>query len=209
MRTASKAPFVVHKSTAPLRSSCVKSYKGPEVDVWSLGVLLYTLLFCEFPFKPSKDANNTPVPISSKVIKCELNFPEQHFASEAAVEVIRCTLDPSFSSRPTLSQVLRLTWFRNEKADPLVFTTAFKAPSANDMMLHTNSHNQEEMHEEYLKKYYHEQFNPSPAQDPERKGKLRERSNTSIGVVTPQSNFKTFWSKVLRVGKSLHFHSNV
>lgn len=45
------------------------SYEGPELEMWSLGVLLYTLLFSENPFcdvEEILDAKlNIPFPLSS------------------------------------------------------------------------------------------------------------------------------------------------
>lgn len=46
-----------------------RSYEGPELEMWSLGVLLYTLLFSENPFcdvEEILDAKlNIPFPLSS------------------------------------------------------------------------------------------------------------------------------------------------
>lgn len=53
--------------TVTLLVSC--SYEGPELEMWSLGVLLYTLLFSENPFcdvEEILDAKlNPPFPLSS------------------------------------------------------------------------------------------------------------------------------------------------
>ena len=67
----------------------VFSYKGPELEMWSLGVLLYTLLFSENPFcgveeilqarlKPPFNISTGTTPTTSY---CPTVFPEVCFLS--------------------------------------------------------------------------------------------------------------------------------
>ncbi|XP_019733466.1 PAS domain-containing serine/threonine-protein kinase isoform X1 [Hippocampus comes] len=84
-------------------------YKGPELEMWSLGVLLYTLLFSENPFCGVAEILNAqlkpPFPLSSELnsVLCGLLHPEP---------TLRMTLD-QLLLQPWISQPISLaeyTW---------------------------------------------------------------------------------------------------
>lgn len=77
------------------------SYEGPELEMWSLGVLLYTLLFSENPFcdvEEILDAKlNIPFPLSSGTLTflscCSLNSLNVLFcANTFCIESQTCKL---------------------------------------------------------------------------------------------------------------------
>eukprot|EP01097_Dermamoeba_algensis_P003899 TRINITY_DN2637_c0_g1_i1.p1 TRINITY_DN2637_c0_g1~~TRINITY_DN2637_c0_g1_i1.p1 ORF type:complete len:246 (+),score=41.10 TRINITY_DN2637_c0_g1_i1:464-1201(+) len=116
-----------------------RSYRGPEVDVWSFGVLLYSLLFAAFPFASTipKQGERTPTnsekiqQIGWKVVKGEFIFPSPGetigaespglpqigVVSEEAKQLICFILQLDGSRRPSVSQLMDHSWFKNLKAE--------------------------------------------------------------------------------------------
>jgi serine/threonine protein kinase len=73
-----------------------RKYLGPEVDVWSLGVVLYAMLSKEFPFKNVSDiVNGNAQPIN---------------ASSEARDLLKRMLTVDPASRFTLQQVAQHPW---------------------------------------------------------------------------------------------------
>jgi serine/threonine protein kinase len=61
------------------------SYLGKASDVWSLGVILYILIFSQFPF-----IENTTAALFKKICQCELTFPtESGRVSEDTKQLIK------------------------------------------------------------------------------------------------------------------------
>lgn len=71
-----------------------EQYDGFQADVWSLGVLLYTMLHCAFPFADTRVADATGsrerlAAVMKRIKNAEYSFPETSNASEGARDLIR------------------------------------------------------------------------------------------------------------------------
>ena len=84
-----------------------KSGHSYEVDIWSLGVIIYTLIIGKPPF----ETNN--VKETYKRIKMDYySFPENAIISEPAKELIQSILVLDPSKRPSLDEILNSDFFK-------------------------------------------------------------------------------------------------
>jgi len=75
-----------------------EEYHGPEVDVWSIGVVLYYMLTCTYPFLNI-----------GAILKGKFADPQ---ASPACIDLIRRMLTREKSDRITLEQIMEHPWVR-------------------------------------------------------------------------------------------------
>ena len=90
-----------------------------EVDIWSLGVIIYTLIIGKPPFE-TRDVKTTYKRIKMNAY----TFPEQAIISEAAKNLISqiLVLDPN--KRPTLDQILTHDFFNQGTSIPKLLPTS-------------------------------------------------------------------------------------
>lgn len=78
-----------------------KQYYGEAVDVWSLGVILYTLLYGEMPFEEENDADT-----KEKVINDEPRYPDSCLVPENGLVLVKKLLNKDYRQRPSLNEII-------------------------------------------------------------------------------------------------------
>ncbi|OQS02401.1 kinase [Thraustotheca clavata] len=86
-----------------------------EVDIWSTGVVMYTLLVGKPPFETS-DVKDTYKRIRSNTY----NFPDTVSISQEARSLIRAMLDNDPRHRPTITQILSHSFFEADAVPRLL-----------------------------------------------------------------------------------------
>jgi len=80
-------------------------YVGPEVDMWSMGVILFVMLYGRVPFE-----DKTLARLYEKIKKGDLRFPAEPQISKDAENLIRSMLKVDRTERATLEQVMQNKW---------------------------------------------------------------------------------------------------
>ncbi|EDO17424.1 hypothetical protein Kpol_1037p20 [Vanderwaltozyma polyspora DSM 70294] len=105
-----------------------------EVDIWSIGVMLYALLIGKPPFQ-SKDVNT----IYERIKCCDFSFPkEKHISNEAKVLIQDLlSLDPL--ERPSISEIMDYVWFRGIFPPYIESTVMTEVPNYDKTLTHQES----------------------------------------------------------------------
>lgn len=85
-----------------------KSYSGRAADTWSLGVLLYVILYGRYPFY-----DTTPARLFAKIRHAQIHLTEEAGISFEARSLIRCLLRREPSERPTALEILAHPWLQS------------------------------------------------------------------------------------------------
>ncbi|XP_044505230.1 calcium-dependent protein kinase 32-like [Mangifera indica] len=95
----------------------LKRNYGPEVDVWSAGVILYILLCGVPPFWAETEQG-----VAQAIIRSVIDFKRDPWpkVSDNAKDLVRKMLDPDPRKRLTAQQVLEHPWLQNAKKAPNV-----------------------------------------------------------------------------------------
>ncbi|KAL6644436.1 hypothetical protein ACP70R_016044 [Stipagrostis hirtigluma subsp. patula] len=95
----------------------LKRNYGPEVDIWSAGVILYILLCGVPPFWGDNDEK-----IAQAILRGGIDFGREPWprVSASAKDLVRRMLDPDPSTRLTARQVLEHPWLKNADTAPNV-----------------------------------------------------------------------------------------
>ncbi|KAF3452527.1 hypothetical protein FNV43_RR02960 [Rhamnella rubrinervis] len=95
----------------------LKRNYGPEIDVWSAGVILYILLCGVPPFWAETEQG-----VAQAIIRSVVDFKRDPWprVSDNAKDLVRKMLDPDPNQRLTAQQVLDHPWLQNAKKAPNV-----------------------------------------------------------------------------------------
>lgn len=87
-----------------------RSYSGRAADMWSLGVLVYVMLYGRYPFY-----DTTPARLFAKIRQAQIQFIDEANVSFEARSIIRCLLRRDPRERPTAMEISSHPWLQSEE----------------------------------------------------------------------------------------------
>ena len=141
------SPEVLRKETIPV------AYAS-KIDVYSIGVLLYLLAFCDYPYKLKEVDNKNYAQILNNIEKFDLEFPSDIDISKPFLNLLKNCLNKDINKRYNIFQLMNDPWVKgyqiilNEK-EKLYNAGKFVIDLMVDNIINFN---------EYLKKIEHENF---------------------------------------------------
>lgn len=97
------------KFISPEIASGMTYSSSPKMDVWSLGVILYLMLFGQFPFDANKDSD-----ILNKIIKEPHKFPNNISISKIGYNLLNGLLEKNQHFRIEITDPLFEEWYNND-----------------------------------------------------------------------------------------------
>uniref|UniRef100_A0A8D0G4Z3 non-specific serine/threonine protein kinase n=1 Tax=Sphenodon punctatus TaxID=8508 RepID=A0A8D0G4Z3_SPHPU len=126
-----------------------KKYDGPEVDVWSLGVILYTLVSGSLPF----DGQNLKE-LRERVLRGKYRIP--FYMSTDCENLLKKLLVLNPIKRGSLEQIMKDRWMNVGHEEEELKPYTEPEPDFNDTIMITMGFAREEMHESLVNQKYDE-----------------------------------------------------
>lgn len=86
--------------------------EASKIDVYSLGVLLYLLAFCDYPYKLNDVSTKNYAQIEKNVKEKDLEFPKESGHSKVFLNFLSNCLNKDIKKRYDIYQVMNDPWFK-------------------------------------------------------------------------------------------------
>lgn len=90
-----------------------KIYSGEKIDVWSCGIILYTLLTQLLPF-----CSSDPQEMFQDIVNGKFEYPKEIELSNEAKTLINSLLQVDPDKRPSVKDILSSEWMKMDKEEP-------------------------------------------------------------------------------------------
>ncbi|CAK0781377.1 hypothetical protein CVIRNUC_005358 [Coccomyxa viridis] len=100
--------------TAPEVISAKTHYDGTKADIWSCGVMLYVMLFCEYPFERPEDEQDKYgfQKVLDRIMRVDYKIPKYPRISSECRDLIQGILVGDPGQRLDINSIQRHPWYR-------------------------------------------------------------------------------------------------
>jgi len=159
-----------------------QKYDGPPQDIWSLGILLYTMIYGSNPFRTL-----------DQIITSEVQFPV--IVSSGSHDLMCSMLNRDFQKRPNIDEVINHPWFDDlSEEDKQIPKNRLIQPEGDDKEIEDKKIDKVEIiSKEEIEKNNKEESNLKktiPRMNHEDEEDDTEMDNISVEILTPIENEK-------------------
>jgi serine/threonine protein kinase len=99
------SPEVLDRKRINVKNAC-------KIDIYSLGVLLYLLAYCDYPYKLNSVDSKNYSQIKANILNNELEFPKETGHSQLFEDFLKKCLNKDITERYNLCQLKNHPWYK-------------------------------------------------------------------------------------------------